>query len=85
MRYKENELGVTTFFDVNSNDEGSDNDLQNRQETRQNNYEMFVMGFFYFFILQDPFVLQYLTQKYIPYEDDLFIFIQNLLEDLELF
>ena len=51
MRYKENELGVTTFFDVNSNDEGSDNDLQNKQETRQNNYEMFVMGFFYFFIL----------------------------------
>ena len=44
----------------------SDIDQQTQDRSKVEDYEVFLHGFFYFFLLQDPFIRNYLDIKYDP-------------------
>lgn len=48
---------------------------------RSNDYETFLFGFFYFFIMQDPYVRHYLSLKHTPTQEKT----SKILKDLEIF
>jgi hypothetical protein len=52
-------------YDFSSSSD-SDVETSNLSEHRLNEYEMFLNGFYYFFLLQDPFIRNYLNLRYSP-------------------
>jgi hypothetical protein len=44
----------------------SESDIHNISDSKLSDYDMFLHGFFYFFILQDPFIRNYLNLRYEP-------------------
>ncbi len=54
--FKSDEHGVTRFDEI---DEFSDSEFAGAESacSKTYNYEIFICGFFYFFVLQDPFVI----------------------------
>ncbi len=53
--------GITYFAQDSSRSESDDEfGCGDISRPRHHDYEMFIMGFYYFFVLQDPFIMQFL-------------------------
>ncbi len=89
MLNSEDSNGITKFSaesDVDDFCSESESEISGKSAPlKHHNYEVFIMGFFYFFVLQDPFIIQYLDQKNIKFDSEVKAYKNNLLEDIQIF
>ena len=76
-------LNGITYFAQDSSQSDTDDEFGcgDILRPRHHDYEMFVMGFYYFFVLQDPFIMQFLDFQGMKCNKDLKNFKFSVMQD----